>query len=149
MAYYLEKRVTGTIQTFNADVGGEGKYADLGPIENNKANPWLDGSKWPELLSTLVQGGRDPLLDKFKGKTLWGSKNRLTARELAKSWSLVTYMIESDKKKFAAFFEDCKTGPGETDVEREVGAMLKHYGSHRKLEQKWRSYARNGFRLAR
>ncbi|MEE8106163.1 MAG: hypothetical protein V3T86_11570 [Planctomycetota bacterium] len=149
VAYYLEKRVTGTIQTFNTDVGGAGGYADKGPIENNKANPWLDGTKWPELLANLVRGGRDPLLDKFKGKTLWGSKNRLNARELAKSWSLVTYMIESDKKKFAAFFEDSKTGPGETDVEREVGAMLKHYGSHRKLEEKWRNYARNGFRLAR
>ncbi len=148
LAYYLEKRVTGTIQTFNVDVGRSG-YADGGPLENNKANPWLDGTKWPALLTRLVQGQRDPKLDRFKAKTLYGDKNRLNSKELAKAWSVVTYLIETDVRKFAEFFIDAKSGPGDSDLEREVSAMLKHFGGYRKVDEAWRAYAKNNFRIVR
>jgi len=148
IAYYLEKKVTGGIQTFNADVGGGG-YANQGPLDSSQANPWLDGNKWPDMLLKLVRQGRDPKLAKIKGKVLYGKKNRLTAQDLAKAVSVVSYLATDNTKKFAAFVRDAKTGPGGNAVEREVSAVIKHYGSYTKIEQGWKSYALNGFRVNR
>jgi len=148
LAYYLEKRVTGGIQTFNSSVGGGG-YADAAPRENNKGDPWLDSAKWPAMLLTLVQQGRDPRLDAIKGKDLFSERNRLSAADLAKSWSVVTWLLEEDARKFAVFFGDAKGGGGGSALEREVAAVLKHYGSYDKLDEGWRAYARNNFRIVR
>jgi hypothetical protein len=30
-----------------------------------------------------------------------------------------------------------------------VAAVIKHYGSYSKIEERWKAYALNGFRLAR
>ncbi|MGH7161848.1 MAG: hypothetical protein ACREID_00075 [Planctomycetota bacterium] len=148
LAYYLELRVAGTIQTHNADVGG-GKYADGGPLENNKGDPWQDATKWTALLLHLVQSGRDPPLDAIKGKDLFSHKNRLSAQDLAKSWSVVTYLVEDDPAKFRAFFADAK-GSGEgSAVERETSAAIKHYGGYARIEEGWRKYALNNFRVVR
>ncbi|MFQ5844104.1 MAG: hypothetical protein ACE5JG_03870 [Planctomycetota bacterium] len=149
IAYYLEQRITGSIQTFNVDVGGGGGYVDRGPIEGERKNPWLDTDQWPGLLAQLVQKRRDPKLERIKGKDLFSDKNRLTAPDLAKAWSVVTYLIEDDRSKFAAFVRDAKGGPGDTAVEREVAAVIKHYGGYRKIEEGWRRYVANNFRVSR
>lgn len=148
LAYYLEKRVTGGVQTFNTSVGGGG-YADAGPRENNKGDPWLDGAKWPQLLLSMVQQGRDPPLDAIRGKDLYSERNRLATPELAKAWSVVTWLVEEDARKFAAFFTDAKAGEGADALEREVAAVLRHYGSYEKLDHGWRAYVRNDFRVVR
>ena len=100
------------------------------------------------MLGALVREGRDPKLARMKSKVLYGSKNRLDAKDLAKSFSVVTYLITSDAGKFAEFMRDCKGGSGSA-VEREVAAVIKHYGSYARLESAWKQYALNGFRLAR
>jgi hypothetical protein len=148
LAYYFEKKVTGGIQTYSADTGG-GRYADQGPIDTNKANPWLEASKWNGLLVGLVRGGRDPKLDRMKSKDLFDPKNRLKAQDLAKALSVVTFLILDDVDKFRAFFLDCKTGGPSDPVEREVIAVLKHYGSYQKIDERWKAFALNGFRLVR
>jgi hypothetical protein len=147
LAYFFEKRISGTIETYNTSVGGGG-YADAGPIEGDQKNPWLDHNRWQDLLLQMVRQGRDPSLEKIKGKELYGEKNRLATEDLAKGYSVVTYLIQSDAAKFAAFFEAAKEGPG-SPVEREVVAVLQHYGSYQAIEDGWRQYALNGFRLAR
>ncbi len=148
LAYYFERRITGSIQTFNTDVGGGG-YADASAVESNRGDPWLDASKWNSMLLGLVQGGRDPKLEAIKGKDLYAVKNRLVTGDLAKAWSVVTYLIEDDAKKFAAFFADAKGGSGGDPVERETAAVLKHYGSYGKIDEGWKKYALNGFRVVR
>ncbi|MHC4342226.1 MAG: hypothetical protein ACYSX0_18680, partial [Planctomycetota bacterium] len=148
LAYFFEKRVTGVIQTYNVDVGGSA-YADIDPEDHNKARPWLDSTKWPEMLLHLLRTGRDPKLEKIKGKVLYGTKNRMTAQDVAKAWSVVTFLILDNPKKFAAFFRDAKEMGGGTPIEREAAAMLKHYGSYSKVEERWRKFALNGYRIAR
>jgi hypothetical protein len=147
IAYFFEKRISGTIETYNTSVGGGG-YADAGPIEGDQKNPWTDHNRWQDLLLQMVRQGRDPSLEKIKGKELYGEKNRLATEDLAKGYSVVTYLIQSDAAKFAAFFEAAKEGQG-SPVEREVAAVLEHYGSYQAIEDGWRKYALNGFRLAR
>jgi hypothetical protein len=148
LAYYFEKKITGTVQTYNADVGGGG-YADAGPVESSKSRPWLDASRWQEMLLNLVRQGRAPKLEKMKGKDLFSSTHRLNAKDLAKSMTVVTFLIEDDRKKFAEFFVDAKTSGGDSPVEREAAAVIKHYGSYKKIEERWRQYALNGYRLVR
>ena len=65
--------------------------------------------------------------DQFKGRDLYDPKNRLTAEQLAKGWSVVNFLILDDAKKFAAFVTDAKTGPGDSPVEREVSAVLNNF----------------------
>jgi len=148
LAYYFEKKLTGAIQTFNADAGGGVGYADAGPTDQNNKNPWLDETKWPTLLLQLIRGNRDPRLDQMKSKVLWGDKKRLGPEDLAKAASVVTFLIEDDTKKFAAFVRDAKEGSG-AEVDREVAAVLAHYGSYEDLEKRWRQYALNGFKIVR
>ena len=149
LAYYFEKKVTGIIETFNVDVGLSGGYADAGSLDAEKKNPWIDATSWNSLLTNLVRTGRDPKLDKIKGMNLYEPKNSMGYREIAKAASVVEYLIRDNAKKFAAFVNDAKTESGETGVEREVAAMIKHYGSYRKVEEGWKKYALNGFRIAR
>jgi len=148
IAYWFEKRITGTIQTFNGDVGAAGGYANQNPLDTNKANPWLDATRWEDLLVALIREGRDPPLDRMKSKVLFGSENRLGAQDLAKAWSLVSFLIQDDPEKFAAFLDECKGGSG-SEVEREAAAVILHYGSYDKIEQGWRAWALNGFRAVR
>lgn len=147
LAYYFELRVTGSIQTFNTNVGGGG-YANAAGLETGQNDPWLDATKWQELLAGLVRTNRDPSLDQMKGKDLFSSKNKLAVPDLAKGLSVVTFLVQDDAKKFAAFYADAKEGSGQP-VEREVAAFLKHYGNYGAVEEAWRKYAQNGFRLAR
>ncbi len=146
IGYYFEKQVTGAIQTFSTDVGVT-KYAEQ-PSGDAKGDPWLDAAQWNNLVLQLVRTGRDPQLEKMKGKNLYEAENRLSVQDVAKAASVVTYLVLDDPKKFAAFFHDAKTGTG-TEVEREVAAVIKHYGSYQKIEERWKAYALNGFRLAR
>jgi hypothetical protein len=146
LGYYFEKQVTGAIQTFSTDVG-VAKYAEQ-PSGDQKSDPWLDASQWNALLTQLVRTGRDPQLDKMKGKNLYEADNRLSVQDLAKGHSVVTFLILDDPKKFAAFYKDVKTGNG-SEVEREVAAVIKHYGSYGKIEERWKAYALNGFRISR
>jgi hypothetical protein len=146
LGYHFEKLVTGQIQTFSTDVG-VAKYAEA-PTADAKGDPWLDAAQWGNLILTLVRSGRDPQLDKMKGKNLYEAENRLSVQDLAKGTSVVDFLILDDPKKFAAFFRDAKTGSG-SPVEREVAAVIKHYGSYGKIEERWKAYALNGFRLAR
>jgi len=146
IAYYFEKKVSGAIQTFSADVGGS-KYADQGPGDS-KPSPWLDANKWHNLLLGLVRGGREPKLDRMKGKNLYDPRNQLTVQDLAKGFTTVTFLIQDDRKKFAAFFHDAKNGSGNA-VEREVSAVIKHYGSYREIDERWKQFALNGFRITR
>jgi hypothetical protein len=146
LGYYFEKQVTGSIQTFSTDVG-VAKYAET-PQPDAKGDPWLDANQWGALLLQLVRTGRDPQLDKIKGKNLYEAENKLSVQDLAKGASVVTFLILDDPKKFAAFFRDAKTGSG-SDVEREAAAVIKHYGSYSKIEERWKAYALNGYRLAR
>lgn len=148
IAYHFEQRVTGTIQTYNAGVGGGG-YADAGPVESAKQNPWLDASRWPQLLLGLVQSNRDTPLETLKGRDLFSEKNQLTTEDLVKAHSVVTFLIEDDARKFAQFFHDAKCGPGSTPVERETAAAIRHYGGYEKIEAAWRRYALNNFRIVR
>jgi hypothetical protein len=145
IAYYLEKRVTGTIQTFSVDLGGE-KYAAQTPEEAAK-NPWLDATKWEGLLGQAVRAGRDPRLNQIKSKDLYTAGNKLTAEDLAKGLSVVTFLLQDDARKFADFLDDVKTGTPRDEVEREVSAMIKHYGSYDQVEERWKQYALNGFRM--
>jgi len=146
LGYYFEKQVTGSIQTFSTDVG-VAKYAEQ-PAPDAKGDPWLDANQWNNLILQLVRTGRDPPLDKMKGKNLYEAENRLSVQDVAKAHSVVTFLILDDPKKFAAFFEDAKTGSG-NEVEREVAAVIKHYGSYTKIEERWKAYALNGYRIAR
>jgi len=84
----------------------------------------------------------------MKGKNLYEADNRLSVQDVAKAHSVVTFLILDDPKKFAAFFRDAKTGSG-NEVEREVAAVIKHYGSYGKIEERWKAYALNGYRIAR
>ncbi len=149
IAYYFEKKVTGTIQTFSVDTGSGGKYADAGPIDETKKNPWIDAAKWNSLLTSVVRGNRDTKLSRLKSKNLYQKKNRLTIQDIAKAHSIVEFLIRDDKKKFAAFCKDAKTGEGSTPIEREVNAALKHYKSYDEIDKRWRQYALNGFRVSR
>ena len=63
-------KVTGTIQTFNVDVGGGGGYANQGPVDGEQKNPWVDAAAWNGLLTTLVRTGRDPQLERGIGEVL-------------------------------------------------------------------------------
>ncbi|MCK6461806.1 MAG: hypothetical protein L6Q95_18150 [Planctomycetes bacterium] len=146
IGYYFEKQVTGSIQTFSTDVGVT-KYAEQ-PGGEAKGDPWLDATQWNNLITQLVRTGRDPQLEQIKGKNLYEDKNKLAVQDLAKAHSVVTFLILDDPKKFAEFFKDAKTGSG-SEVEREVAAVIKHYGSYGKIEERWKAYALNGFRLAR
>jgi hypothetical protein len=146
LGYYFEKQVTGAIQTFSTDVGVS-KYAEQ-PSPDAKQDPWLDANQWNGLLTQLVRTGRDPQLDKIKGRNLYEADNRLSVQDLAKGYSVVTFLILDDPKKFAAFFHDAKTGSG-GEVEREVASVIKHYGSYAKIEERWRAYVLNGFRVSR
>jgi hypothetical protein len=146
IGYYFEKQVTGSIQTFSTDVGVT-KYAEQ-PGGEAKADPWLDATQWNNLITQLVRTGRDPQLEQIKGRNLYEEKNKLAVQDLAKAHSVVTFLILDDPKKFAEFFRDAKTGSG-SEVEREVAAVIKHYGSYGKIEERWKAYALNGFRLAR
>ncbi|MHC4550110.1 MAG: hypothetical protein ACYTEZ_15165 [Planctomycetota bacterium] len=148
LAYYFEKKITGAIQTFSSDVAGP-RYADQGPGESSKPSPWLDAAKWHNLVLGLVRGGRDTPLDRMKGKNLYDPKNKLTVQDLAKAFTVVTFLIQDDRKKFAAFYLDAKTGSGGSEVEREVAAVIKHYGSYRELDKRWKQYALNGFKISR
>ena len=147
LGYYFEKQITGAIQTFSTDVG-VAKYAEQ-PAPDAKGDPWLDAAQWNNLVLQLVRTGRDPQLDKIKGKNLYEAENRLSVQDLAKAHSVVTFLILDDPKKFAAFFKDAKAGGSGGDVEREVAAVIKHYGSYGKIEERWKAYALNGYRLAR
>ncbi|MHC4937613.1 MAG: hypothetical protein ACYTHK_01430 [Planctomycetota bacterium] len=149
LAYYFEIKLTGSAQTFSVSVGGGGGYAKAGPVMEGQKNPWLDSKNWKGKLLQMVRAGGDPKLERFKGRDLYDQKNRLTAEQLAKGWSVVTFLILDDAKKFAEFFSDAKNGPGETPVEREVAAVIKHYGSYRKIEERWKAYALNNFRIPR
>ncbi|MHC4953011.1 MAG: hypothetical protein ACYTGZ_03915 [Planctomycetota bacterium] len=150
LAYYFEIKLTGSAQTFSLSVGGGGgDYAKNVPVLEGQKNPWLDSANWQAKLLTMAREGRDPKLERFKGKGLFDSKNRLTAKDLAKGWSVVTYLSLDNAKKFAAFVHDAKTGPGSDAVEREVSAVIKHYGSYRKIEEGWRKYALNNYRIPR
>jgi len=150
LGYYFEIKVAGSAQTFSLNVGGGGGgYSANNPLIEGQKNPWLDSGNWQNKLLALTRTGNDPKLEKFKAKTLFGKANRLTAHELAKGWSVVTFLILDDGKKFAAFFHDAKNGPGSSPVEREITAVIKHYGSYRKIEQRWRKYALNNFRIVR
>lgn len=146
LGYYFEKQVTGAIQTFSTDVGVT-KYAEQ-PSADAKGDPWLDAAQWNNLVLQLVRSGRDPQLEKMKGKNLYEAENRLSVQDVAKAHSVVTFLILDDPKKFAAFFADAKKGSG-TEVEREVASVIKHYGSYQKIEERWKAYALNGYRLAR
>jgi hypothetical protein len=147
LGYYFEKLITGSIQTFSTDVG-VAKYAEQAPADA-KGDPWLDANQWGNLVLQLVRGGRDPQLERMKGKNLFESENRLSVQDLAKGTSVVTFLILDDPKKFAAFFLDCKTGSGDDKVEREVAAVIKHYGSYQKIEERWKAYALNGYKISR
>ncbi len=146
LGYYFEKLVTGAIQTFSTDVGVT-KYAEL-PAGEAKIDPWLDAAQWNNLVLQLVRSGRDPQLDKMKGKNLYEAENRLSVQDVAKAASVVTFLVLDDPKKFAAFFADAKSGSG-NEVEREVASVIKHYGSYQKIEERWKAYVLNGYRLAR
>jgi hypothetical protein len=147
LAYYFERKITGTIQTFNTDVGGGGGYSNQGPVDENQQNPWLDATKWKDLILGMVRTGRDPKLEQMKGKVLYGTKNRLNHKDIAKAYTVVTFLIQDDIKKFAAFFKDAKTGDGANAVEAETVAAIKHYKSYREIDKRWKAYALNGFRL--
>jgi len=147
IGYYFEKKVTGTIQTYSSDIGAA-KYAQQGPVDPAK-NPWVDASKWPALLSNLVRTGRDPKLDRMKGKNLHDPKNLLKAPDLAKALTVVAFLIQDDVKTFREFMHAVKNGGPSDPIEREVSAVIKHYGSYRKLEERWKVYALNGYRIAR
>ena len=62
---------------------------------------------------------------------------------------MVCFLILDDAKKFAAFYSDAKNGPGDSPIEREVAAVIKHYGSYDKIEARWKAYALNNFRIPR
>ena len=150
LAYYFEIKVAGSAQTFSLSVGGGGMgYAKNNPVMEGEKNPWLDSANWQAKLLTMARAGNDPKLERIKGKDLFDNKNRLNAQDLAKGWSVVTFLMLDDAKKFAAFYRDAKNGPGSDAVEREVSAVIKHYGSYRKIEQAWKKYALNNFRIAR
>ncbi|MFI5402637.1 MAG: hypothetical protein ACHQ1G_06840, partial [Planctomycetota bacterium] len=122
IGYYFEKQITGSIQTFSTDVG-VAKYAE-NPAPDAKGDPWLDAAQWNNLVLQLVRTGRDPQLDKMKGKNLYEAENRLSVQDVAKAHSVVTFLVLDDPKKFAAFFASAKTGSG-NEVEREVAAVIK------------------------
>jgi hypothetical protein len=149
LAYYFEIKLTGSAQTFSVSVGGGAGYAKAGPVLEGEKNPWLDSKNWQPKLLQMVRANGDPKLDKFKGRDLYDHKNRLTPEQLAKGWSVVCFLILDDAKKFAAFVADAKNGSGDTSVEREVLAVIKHYGSYRKIEERWKAYALNNFRIPR
>jgi hypothetical protein len=149
LAYYLEIKVAGGAQTFSTSVGGGGGYSKNAPILEGERNPWLESKNWKPKLLTMVRANGDPKLNKFKGKGLFDPKNQLRIEDLAKGWSVVEFLILDDATKFATFFNDAKNGAGDTPVEREVGAVIKHYGSYRKIEERWKAYALNNFRVVR
>jgi len=150
LAYYFEIKVAGSAQTFSLSVGGGGMgYAKNNPVMEGEKNPWLDSANWQAKLLTMARAGNDPKLERIKGKDLFDNKNRLSAQDLAKGWSVVTFLMLDDAKKFAAFYRDAKNGPGSDAVEREVSAVIKHYGSYRKIEEAWKKYALNNFRIVR
>ena len=62
---------------------------------------------------------------------------------------LVAVLVSSRSGMAAQVFIDAKAGSGDSDLEREVNAMLKHYGGYRKVDGGWRAYAKNNFRIVR
>jgi hypothetical protein len=121
LAYHLEIAHAGPSFSFN--IGRDGVPGGGDPVA------WQDTTKWPELLKALVAAGQDPPLASFATATGLGRA------DLAKSWSLVTWLVENDRAKFKTFVDTAKKNRDEPLDE----ALRTAYGlDFRSLDAKWR-----------
>ncbi|MDQ7779941.1 MAG: hypothetical protein RDV41_09555, partial [Planctomycetota bacterium] len=114
-----------------------------GTAANPAENKWRDGADWKGLLKDAVMNGKD----KEAGSNLtWDAirrtrdYNSMAHSQRAKSWSLITFLISLDNKKFQTFIKEMK-GMEKGDWQAQDKAIQKAYEmTYNDLETEWRKY---------
>ncbi|MFV1958687.1 MAG: hypothetical protein ACC662_04670 [Planctomycetota bacterium] len=132
-AYYLELEGMGYTETFSLSRGGSAAAGD------GSKPVWLDSAKWSFALKGLVTEGRDPPIKRIAKMT----QDQMGYHELAKSWSVVEYLIRKDQAAFKRFIDADKERDKTTE-----DALKEAYGlTWRKLDQAWRAYVAADFKI--
>lgn len=124
LAYHLEIAGVGPSSAFT--IGRAGIPGGGDPTA------WQDTTRWPELLRGAVLSGQDTPLPRLVLEKADG----LSLVDLAKSWSVVDYLVRLDAAKFKAFVDGTKAHRDDP----EEGALKAAYGfDFRTLETRWRA----------
>ena len=131
LAYAIEMRALGETQTFTVDVQGS-----LGGIDPPM---FLDSSKWPTLLRTVVAAAQDTPAPRL---TVKGAQ--LSMPDLLKTWSLVECLLKIDPAKFKAFIDTTKSKAFKDEPDEK--SLHEAYGfDFRALETRWHAWVTGGF----
>jgi hypothetical protein len=122
---YWEIAVLGRCDTYFITI------RDYGNMGDSMAEKWRDSEDWKVKLKGIVGSRRDPSLVDIRKKTL----NEIGHVELAKSWSVVDWLIARHRKEFIEFILLMKRGEKQDDAAR------KAFGKNwREMDKEWREY---------
>ena len=125
LAYHLEMAAVGPSSSFT--IGRAGIPGGGDP------QAWQDTKRWPELLRSIVLGAQDTPLPRLARSPADG----LSLVDLAKAWSVIHWLAESDPTKLKAFLDLTKTQrdePDETNFKQVYGFDM------READAKWREH---------
>lgn len=123
LAYHLEIARVGPSSSFTINRAGVPGGGD--------PTVWLESARWPELLRGLALGSLDTPMPRLAT----ASADTFTICDLAKCWSVVRLLVESDPAKFKAFVDAVKANRDQP----EEAALKAAYGlDYRGLEALWR-----------
>jgi len=127
-ASFVEFHYTDASRVVSITNTSYGDRADL-------ADKATDSKFWKELLKDAVVNEEDTHFIEFKNKKL----NQLDYMDLSKSWSLLTFWVETRKDDFIAFLRELR-GMEQDD------AILKAMGkSYEDLDEDWRAWVRQKY----
>lgn len=140
-AVYVEGKFLGEVLTFCIS-SRKTRYEDP-PAGQGIKEKWLEFGSWPGLLRTMVSARKDAPL-----RTLVGSHiNDLGYQEVAKSWSIIQFLLEKHGVEFIEFLKrlrkalpnyEAKVTPQDYRAIQE-GLFLKIFGkSMEEIEEEWR-----------
>ncbi len=122
--------VLGRCDTFCITTRGYGNEG--GP----SAEKWQNSEDWKSKLKLAVSMHRDPALSTIKKKGL----NKLNHFDLAKAWSVVSWLMEHKRERFIEFLKLLKTGLAQDEALKRAFGM--GWG---KLDKEWRTYVQNNY----
>jgi len=145
---WLEVEVRGNCYTYTLGgpgSGARGKYKrpdDVGK-RFDRSTGWILIGEWEEMLRQEVHEGRDTLLERLLSLEL----AELSTMDVAKSWSIVRFLLRRDRDKFDAFlarirhdlprYESNITPRERTEIQRR--AIEEIYGMRvLQLEEDWK-----------